>query len=77
MNKGTGMASPTNGQNKKSTAGRRQKIMRTWMCAQRRYRKKKTQDTISGNGQRWACESHADNGDNDVAKMQNEKLTRS
>ena len=27
---------------------------RTWMCAQRRYRKKKTQDTISGNGQRWA-----------------------
>ena len=30
---------------------------------------KKTQDTISGNEQRWAGGSHADNGDNDVAKM--------
>ena len=47
MNKGTGitsgktdiekgMASPTNRQNRKSTAGKQQKKMRTWMCAQRR-----------------------------------------
>ena len=33
---------------------------RTWMCAQRRYRKKKTQDTISGNGAKWAGEKVRD-----------------
>ncbi len=32
-----------------------------------------TQDTISGNAAKWAGGSHADNGDNDVAKMHNEK----
>ena len=31
------------------------------------------QDRISGNGAKWAGEGHADNGDNDVAKMHNEK----
>jgi len=51
---------------------------RTWMCAQRRYRKKKTQDTISGNGQRWAGGRRGKSGDNDVAKMHDErKETRS
>ena len=51
---------------------------RTWMCARRRLRKKKTQDTISGNGAKWAGERRADNGDNDVAKMHTErKETRS
>ena len=52
-----GITSPTNRQYRKSTAGKQQKKMRTWMCAQRHYRKKKTQDTISGNGQRWETRS--------------------
>ena len=42
-------------------------------CAHRRYRKKWTQDRISGNEQRWAGGSHAVNGDNDVAKMHSKK----
>lgn len=28
--------------------------MRTWMCAHRRFREKKTQDRISGNVAKWA-----------------------